>query len=151
MQEVFELTPAAVRSFWFLGAIALLLIGLTVLLGYFAFSARRSTLEITAGALRVNAGIYSRSIPLDQLAVEQAQRLDLDAEHPLRPTLRTNGIGLPGYQAGWFKLRNGQKALLHVTDRTRVVYVPTHAGYVLLLSVQEPDAFLQALAAAKAG
>ncbi len=58
---------------------------------------------------------------------------------------RTNGAGLPGYQAGWFRLQSGEKALVFVTDLERVVYVPTNEGYSLLLSVEEPDEFLDAL------
>ena len=56
-----------------------------------------------------------------------------------------DGTGLPGYQAGWFRLRNGEKALVYLTDRGRAVYVPTTAGYSVLLSPAEPDAFLAAL------
>ena len=55
------------------------------------------------------------------------------------------GTGLPGYQAGWFRLRNGEKALLYLTDRARAVYIPTTAGYSLLLSPADPDGFLSQL------
>jgi hypothetical protein len=44
------------------------------------------------------------------------------------------------------RLRNGEKALLYLTDRSRAVYVPTHDGYSVLLSPADPDAFLAALA-----
>lgn len=57
------------------------------------------------------------------------------------------GTGLPGYQAGWFRLTNGERALLYLTDRRRAVYVPTTAGYSVLLSPAEPDAFVSALRA----
>jgi hypothetical protein len=57
------------------------------------------------------------------------------------------GTGLPGYQAGWFRLRNGEKALLDLTDRRRAVYIPTGAGYSLLLSPADPDGFLSRLRA----
>ena len=58
---------------------------------------------------------------------------------------RRMGTGLPGYQAGWFRLRNGEKALLYLTDRARAVYIPTTAGYSLLLSPADPDGFLSQL------
>jgi hypothetical protein len=35
--------------------------------------------------------------------------------------------------------------LAFLTDPTRVVYVPSHAGYSLLLSVDDPAGFLAAL------
>jgi hypothetical protein len=55
------------------------------------------------------------------------------------------GTGLPGYAAGWFKLANGEKALVYVTTQSEVVYIPTTEGYSLLLSVTEPDRFLARL------
>jgi hypothetical protein len=39
-------------------------------------------------------------------------------------------------------LSNGQRALLYVTTWHRVLYVPTNAGYALLLSPADPDAML---------
>jgi hypothetical protein len=58
------------------------------------------------------------------------------------------GTGLPGYSAGWFSLRNGEKALLFVTDRSRVVRIPTRDGYSLMVSPRHPQAFMEALRAA---
>jgi hypothetical protein len=55
------------------------------------------------------------------------------------------GTGMPGYQAGWFRLRNGDKALLYLTDRSKAVYVQTTEGYGVVVSPSEPDKFLSAL------
>ena len=75
------------------------------------------------------------------LAWEQAPVLPIYRwfEPELRPRWRTNGVAIPGYQSGWFKLRNGERALLFVRDKRRVVYVPTSEGYSLLVSVDEPE------------
>jgi hypothetical protein len=62
-----------------------------------------------------------------------------------QPKWRTNGTAIPGYRAGWFKLRNGEKALMFVTETTDVVYLPTREGYSVLMSVTNPDEFLQFL------
>ena len=101
--------------------------------------------EVSATALRVRGDFYGRVIPSDLLRPEAARRVDLMREIELQPGGRTLGTGLPGYQSGWFRLRNGEKALLYLTDRARAVYVPTAAGYSLLLSPTDPDAFLAAL------
>jgi hypothetical protein len=61
------------------------------------------------------------------------------------PAVRTSGIGLPGYGAGWFRLAGGARALVFATDRARLVRVPTTAGYVLLLSADDPDGLVGAL------
>ena len=37
------------------------------------------------------------------------------------------------------------RRLAYLTDRRRVVYLPTRDGYSILLSVREPQAFLDAL------
>jgi hypothetical protein len=55
------------------------------------------------------------------------------------------GTGLPGYQAGWFRLANGETALLYLTDRAKAVYVPTTNGYALILSPDNPERFMAAL------
>jgi hypothetical protein len=87
-------------------------------------------------------------IPASQLRTAEAVRVDFAASPELRPRRRTMGTGLPGYQSGWFRLHNGERALLYLTDRTRAVHVPTTEGYSLLLSPAEPDAFLAALSGA---
>jgi hypothetical protein len=81
------------------------------------------------------------------MRLDQARRVSLEADSELAPRRRTMGTGMPGYQAGWFRLKNGEKALLYLTDRSRAVYVPTTEGYSVLLSPADPDSFLQALTA----
>jgi hypothetical protein len=97
--------------------------------------------------LKIVGDVYGRTIPARELIADQARALDLtlDRDHAL--ALRTNGVGLPGYRSGWFRLRNGEKALVFVTDARRVVYIPTRAGYSVLASVVEPDRFVEALRA----
>jgi hypothetical protein len=59
------------------------------------------------------------------------------------------GTGLPGYQSGWFRLANGESALVYLTDRSKAVHIPTTLGYSLLLSPDDPDGFLAALGAGR--
>jgi hypothetical protein len=46
-------------------------------------------------------------------------------------------------------LKNGERVLVYLTDDRRAVYVPTSAGYSVLLSPREPDQFLAALRTAQ--
>lgn len=55
------------------------------------------------------------------------------------------GTAVPGYRSGWFRLANGEKALLYLTASDRVVHVPTTEGFSLLLSVSEPERFVEQL------
>jgi len=143
--QIFPIAPADARPLWVLVPVALVAVGLLVLLAVTLSGARGARFEASATGLRVRGDMYGRVIPIDHLRPEGARRVDLSREVDLRPAGRTFGTGLPGYQAGWFRLRSGEKALLYLTDRTRAVYVPTSAGYALLLSPKDPDAFLAAL------
>ena len=79
--------------------------------------------------------------------MHEARRVDFSVTPELVPARRTLGTGLPRYQSGWFRLKNGEKALLYLTDRSRAVYIPTTAGYSVVISPANPDAFLEALKA----
>ena len=145
VNQVFPMIPASPKALWFLGGILFLLLGILVLLSSVAYSARTVQFELSSEGLRVRGGLYRRTIPTASLIVEGAQQMDLRERTAFKPKLRTNGVGLPGYAAGWFRLRNGEKALLYVTDPSLVVYVPTREGYSLLLSVSQPESFLRSL------
>lgn len=150
MSDVFQLVPASDKTLWVLGGIALLLIGLLCLLGYLAYSSRHVRFEISPEGLTISDRLYGRTISAESLVVEEARRVDLRGVSEYRLRIRTNGVGLPGYRAGWFRLRSGEKALVFVTDLEQVVYVPTREGYSVLLSVVAPEEFLEALTSAVA-
>jgi len=148
--QVFAIAPATVKGMYLLWAIVLL--AMTVAIGAVAFAtsgARTSTFEVSSEGLQLRGDLYGRLIPLRELRIDQARRVSLDADSDLAPRRRTMGTGMPGYQAGWFRLRNGERALLYLTDRSRAVYVPTTEGYSVLLSPADPDGFLRALTTAR--
>jgi len=143
--EVFPIIPASAKPLWFIGVICALLALILVALAYTAYSSRHSRVELAAGSIRLVGDFWGRSIPLQTLIPSQARILDLSKASEYSPRRRSLGTGLPGYASGWFRLSNGEKALVYLTDRTHVVYVPTTAGYSLLLSVREPERFVAAL------
>lgn len=144
MPESFHIVPASGRALAFLAGMGAMLLGLTGLFAYFGYASLTARFEISEERLRIRSAIYGRTIPIRELLPENARIVDLQTDREFRPTMRTNGIGIPGYRAGWFRVRQG-KALLFITDPTRAVYLPTRMGYSLLLSVQDPEGFLQAL------
>jgi hypothetical protein len=147
MEHVFPIVPASGKAVWTLAAIALVLLALLGLLLYVGYSARHVRFEVSPGGLRITGDFYGRTIPLSSLVLAEAGHVDLLRSSEYVPRWRTNGTGLPGYQAGWFKLANGEKALLFVTDPRRVVRVPTTEGFTVLLSVDNPEEFLASLRA----
>lgn len=127
------------------GIVVLVVGGTILLLGSFAYASRHVRFVISPEGLAIRGDIYGRRLPAVSLLPGEAVAVDLTENPKYRPVLRTNGAGLPGYGSGWFQLGNGDKALIFVTDKRRVVYLPTREGYALLLSVPEPERFLEAL------
>jgi Bacterial PH domain len=144
--QVFTIAPASTRAFWMIGGVVAATLLLLGVLGASAFAARNARFEVSPDGVRLKGDVYGRFIPASELRFDTARRVDFAATPDLVPSRRTGGTGLPGYQAGWFRLSNGEKALVYLTDRNRAVYVGTTAGYGLLLSPADPEGFLAALA-----
>jgi hypothetical protein len=140
-EHVFPIAPASGGVYAVLIPIALI----TVLFGYIAYSARYTSFAVSESGLQIRGDIYGRKIPFDRLSVESARVVDLTTDINLKPSWRTNGVGLPGYKSGWFRLKGGGKGLLFVTDQHRVLSVPTTDGYTLLLSARDPEELLREL------
>jgi len=84
-------------------------------------------------------------IPAGHLVAGAARHVNLAQMPELQPARKTMGTSFSGYQSGWFRLRNGDRALLYLTDRQKAVYVPTTEGYGVLLSPSQPEQFVAAL------
>jgi hypothetical protein len=149
MKQVFPIVPASSGVFAVLIPAVVLMLALIALFAYFAYSSRHVRFEVGEEGLKIVGDVYGRTIPARELIADQARAMDLtlDRDHALAS--RTNGVGLPGYKSGWFRLRNGEKALAFVTDARRVAYIPTRAGYSVLVSVAEPDRFVEAVKASR--
>ena len=145
MTETFHIVPASARHLWFvLALLALILAFAAAMLVKTARGASTSTFELSPAGLRLRGDLYGRLIPASSLRGGAAHRVT-ELDTGLMPAVRRIGTSMPGYHSGWFTLRNGEKALLYLTDRSRAVYVPTRSGYSVLLSVTDPDRFLARL------
>jgi hypothetical protein len=149
MEKVFGIIPATSGAFtllWIFGiVIGIILIGAIGLFASFGYQAKHATFTLTDQGLRISPGLYSRMIPKQNINVEGVRVIDLNLEKDYQPKWRTNGAGLPGFSAGWFKLHNKEKVLMFVTDRSSVVYIPTTGNYSVMLSVREADVMVQAI------
>ncbi|WP_107666411.1 PH domain-containing protein [Cyanothece sp. BG0011] len=145
MSQVFPMVPASNKTLLSIGIFAILMLGLFCLSLFIAYSCQQVKFEVSEQQLNITGDLYGRTIPLNSLVIDEAKVIKLDQESPYQPRWRTNGIGLPGYQSGWFKLKNGEKALLFVTEKNEVVYLPTVEGYSLLMSVKQPTELLESL------
>lgn len=126
---------AAVATALCTGAIAVLL----------AYMLRRHRLALTADGIDITTTFYRQRLRLSDLRLDEARALDLD-EHPeLKPLLKTNGYSIPGFRSGWFRLRGMQRAFVALADGRRVLWIPTTAGYGLLLQPRQPQTLLDRL------
>lgn len=145
MTETFTIYPGQVRLLWVILPMVLVLLGAGALLGFSISGARLARFEVSPAGLRLRGDMYGRLVPSEALDLNGARVVDLQADRELQPVTRTMGTALPGYRSGWFRLRGGTRALLYVTDPSRVAYVPTHRGYGVMVSVEDPARFIAAL------
>jgi hypothetical protein len=144
--QTFQIAPAEFRAMWLIVVVVLLAMMLAgVVLAMAIRGSRSSTFEVSSEGLRLRGDLYGRLIPASHVRGSEARRVDFAVSPELQPRRRTMGTGMPGYQAGWFRLQNGDKALVYMTDRGRAVHVPTTEGYAVLVSPIDPDGFVSAL------
>ncbi|MGA6538090.1 PH domain-containing protein [Stenotrophomonas sp. NPDC101269] len=168
--RTFAVAPAAVwRLLWLwvplLGCAALIVVGtlqsdqrtthelaltvpfLALLLAVLTWAFFRRRITLQGSTLDVTAAFYRRQVPVQAMMLAKARVVDLAGHDALRPRMMLNGYGVPGFNAGHYRLRDGNRAYCLLTDASRVLHIPLHDGSVLLLSPEQPRALLAALQA----
>jgi hypothetical protein len=142
-EQIYPIVPASGSIYWVVLPLFLVLAVAGGIVGYAAWASRHVRFAVSEMGIRISGDLYGRAVPADQLLLGEARRVNLKQDPDLRPSMKTNGIGLPGYRSGWFRLRNGGRALAFITDETQIAYLPTTEGWALLLSVPDPAGFIQ--------
>ena len=94
--QTFAIAPSATKVFWLLPVVLVPVgIGVAALLMTFLGS-RGARFEVSSEGLRLRGDFYGRLIPVAELRVAEARRLDFAATPELQPRWRTLGTGLPG-------------------------------------------------------
>lgn len=124
-------------------------------LALLAFVLGRARVTLDGGTLTIAAGLLTRRVAIANLDPASARIVDLREHGELRPLVKIFGMRLPGAAMGHFRLRDRRPAFVLVTDRSRVLVLPprpgaTPAGKWLLLSLQQPQALLDALLQSRA-
>lgn len=130
-KAIYVLAPTAVVVIFILGGIA--------------FSLNKVRFEVSGKGLDVQGDMFGKLFALETLDLANAKIVNLNREESLRPKWKLMGTALPGYAAGWFKLRDGQKAHVFLTDLSDVLYVPTREGSPVLVSSEDNVALLEAM------
>ncbi len=144
--DLFPITPAPAKTIWILFAICTVIAIIAGALAYTAWSSRNVVVALDAEGIRIKGDFWGRTVPYASVDPAGARVIGFSTSPELATRRRTFGTALPGYASGWFRLQNGEKALAYLTRRNGIAYVPTRAGYSLLLSVDEPHRFLERLA-----
>jgi hypothetical protein len=109
---------------------------------WFGWSAYHIKYVIDEEGISIKGCLYGRRIERSNIFSKGFTITDLNTQGTYRPGIRTNGVGMPGFSAGWFRLANKQKGLLFVTNKSKVVCIPT-LKFMLLISVENPVEFLE--------
>jgi hypothetical protein len=143
--QSFSIAPAGAGPLMLLAVIAVILVGVVGGVGRSVLASRTARFEVSDRGLDIRGDWWGRSIPRELMRVSEARVVNLREERDLQPVSRRFGTGLPGYASGWFRLRNGERALVYLTNQSRVVVVPTDLDYTVLLSPSNPDGLVAAL------
>lgn len=118
------------------------LIVFLVTAGLLFFFYRSTTLKV--GAEGISLDTYGKQ-QFTWQQVKLAFVVEDVANSEYKPVYRSNGTGLPGFRAGWFKLKNGKSAFLTVTTNTQALMIRADATLYML----SPDDFPAFLAEVK--
>lgn len=129
--------------------IVLVLAGLALLGGAIGYAIhlamRRHRVVVDDDGIEVATTFYRRRLGWGALKLDEARLVDLGEHTEYKPSFKSNGTAIPGFRSGWFRLRNRQKALVAMAGGPRVLWLPTTAGYGLLLQPRQPRALLDHL------
>jgi len=105
-----------------------------ILFAAFVWFLSRNEIMLDAQALTVRAAFYERTVSRADIDWTESRFIDAARDSGLTPRVRVNGIGLPGYRAGWFRLANGARAFVLQTQGP-LAYLPVAGGEALVLTV----------------
>lgn len=172
-RRTYTLSPAGASAKWFFAALTLLpvlvialiwwgnpdefsgmplwLLGLLIgiapaILLTAAMGVRNPQAKLGKDGLTIKVSFIDKHWAISAIDRSNAALVNLESRQELRPKWKLWGAAMPGLSSGLFKLHDGRKAHVYITDRSKVVYLPTQSGPVLL-SLERPREFLDALQA----
>ncbi|MBI2382407.1 MAG: hypothetical protein HYV16_16785 [Gammaproteobacteria bacterium] len=114
----------------------------------FLYLINNNAVTISDGSLTVKAGFYSRTVSLEKVDAAQIRQVDTINEPSLALSMRINGIGMPNYSSGWFKIKNGDTVFV-LMGNPPYVYIPIKGSEAFIISAPSTAEFINSLKAAK--
>jgi len=99
---------------------------------------RRNVIELDERRLRVRSSFYRLDVALSTIDPASLRRVDLFVDREWRPRFRINGVGVPGYRSGWFRLIDRSRAFLAMVGSKGLGF-RTRDGIAVLVSPAELD------------
>lgn len=142
---VFDIDTARACLILFLGSIML---GVPKFLGLL----NAIKCQISDDMLRICRGRSClHQFPLKDLDLRNIFLTDLTFDPGKRPRRRLNKTGFFKRGIDWYELRNGDRALVFITNPRSVLYIPTRLGFTILMSVDNSTQLLNQLRRAQSG
>jgi hypothetical protein len=135
------------QAFWIIIVVSALLVFAFLVLD----RSKHVRFEVADGRLFVRGDIFCWRFPLSSMNLGPAVVLDLTQWSDFKPRRKIIGTSMPGYQSGEFLLRNGRRAIVFLSDMSRVLCILMDDGKFLLLSCRDPEGLLALLVAEKHG
>jgi hypothetical protein len=135
--------PDPKKSLWMV-ALAFALFG-CLALTVFLLTPRTVHWVVSDGKLQIRSKVWNDEFPLSDLQLDRARILDLKQEPGWMPQEKHSGFNGFGYDAGRFKLRNGELADIYLAKETTALLIPKHSSVPLVVGVENPDILLTAL------
>lgn len=163
MTQVYQLAPLTSTGHWSFIVLLAILIGLGVFIylknmpkvskavaigvllpmvlafSWMFYKVNDAELIISGDTVTLDVPFYGFSLPRREVELAKVERVDWSQTPELKPDLRANGVGMPGFQLGWFRLANEQKAFVATTSTDNLVLLPTTRNYPLILSLENPE------------
>ena len=105
---------------------------------------KNTGISITDREIEIKSFLYGRKIPIEDVLIYEIQNINLKQNPEYRISRRLNGIGLPNFYSGWMRLKNGEKALVFLTNKDNVLLLPTK-DFIVLFSMEKIDELITAI------
>ena len=105
------------------------------------FTTKNTSISIKDGEVVINSFLYGRKIPIENILINEIKIINLNQNEEYGISGRTNGISLPNYKSGWIRIKNGKRALIYLTNKEKVLLLPTK-DFVILFSMEKTEKFI---------
>jgi hypothetical protein len=108
------------------------------------FTIKNTSISIKDGEVVINSFLYGRKIPKENISINEIRIINLNQYEEYTTSARTNGINLPNFKSGWMWLKSGKRALVYLTNKEKVLSMPTK-NFIILFSMEKTEEFINKL------